>query len=198
MRNKTSKVGKVWRGASAAWGREIGFTLVEMLMALAVLAILAMQAIPSMAAWVSKVRLSSAADQFFQSLALARNEAIKRNTRTVVCKSAAGSVCDLTGSWQWGWIVFVDVNGNAQVDDGDQILFRQAALGGNIRFDGNTNVAKYVSYSPNGTSKMVGGAVQMGTFTICMASGTPTDARKLMLSKPGQVRVEKTVVESCQ
>lgn len=197
MRNKTKKFDLMGAPSFRMHRKMTGFTLTEVLVSVLISVTLLALALPAMAGWVSSVRLRMAADLFYQSLATARSEAIKRNVRTVVCKSALGGRCDANGDWQFGWIVFKDGNGNAQVDEGDEVIHRQAALPGDMRFSGNTNVAHYVSYSPTGASKMVGGGAQMGTFIICMASGAPTEARKVMISKPGHVRVEKSRVETC-
>lgn len=175
----------------------LGITLLELLVVIAILSILSAQAIPEFKGWINTLRLRSTSELFFQSLAMARSEAIKRNERTVVCRSESGIQCDVAGNWRYGWIVFGDTNGNAQFDPGEALIFRQPALPEKMRFSGNTNVARYVSYTPTGVSKIVGGALQMGSFIICMESATPTDARKVLISKPGQVRIEKLKVENC-
>lgn len=79
-----------------------GFTLVELMVVVAVLAVLQTLAAPAFSGLVSSMRLSTAANSLFSSLLLARSEAIKRNSRAVVCKSATGYACTTSGGWEQG------------------------------------------------------------------------------------------------
>lgn len=174
-----------------------GFTLVEFLVVVAVMAILSSFAAQAFSGMINSVRLRSATDTFFSSIILARSEAIKRNARVVLCKSRSGSACDMAGGWEQGWVVFHDVNENAAVDAGESVVLRQQALQARVRFTGNSQVAKYVSYAPNGTTSLISGAFQAGTFTICMQSTLPTDARQIVISSSGRPRTTKTSVAQC-
>src|SRR5688572_2595220 len=92
--------------------RAHGFTLIEMLAVVAVIGVLAVVSIPSLKTAFNSVRLSSATNVFVSGLHLARSEAIKRNARVVLCKSANGDACSAGGGWEQGWIVFHDANNN--------------------------------------------------------------------------------------
>ena len=105
------------------------------------------------------------------SLHLARNEAIKRNGRVVLCKTTDGIHCAASGGWEQGWIVFHDVNNNSLREESEQIIQHQIALSGSLRMTGNTPVARYVSYGPMGGTQLVGGAFQAGTLTLCQRVG---------------------------
>ena len=135
-----------------------GFTLVELLLVLAIGAILTLIAVPSMSGFLSNQKLSSLNAVFLSSLNLARSEAIKRNGRAVLCKSANGSTCVNSGGWEQGWIVFHDANNNAQADPGETIVLQQAVLVSGPRLSGNAQVAHYVSFSASGSAKLVSGA----------------------------------------
>lgn len=178
---------------TAAWG----FTLVELLAALAVLAVLVTVGAPSMAVLVHSIRLTSASNGFLSHLHLARSEAIKRSARVVLCKSPDGLYCIAGGGWEQGWIVFHDANGNGWRESTETIIQREQALGGDVRLMGNLNVARYVSFSPNGTTRLVGGGFQAGTLTVCHQSMAGGEARQIILNAVGRPRVHKTEVGSC-
>jgi type IV fimbrial biogenesis protein FimT len=174
-----------------------GFTLVETLIVLATVAVLLAIGVPSMASTIKSVKLRSASDVFVSGLLLARSEAIKRNARTVLCKSADGSACALTGGWEQGWIVFPDINNNGARESAEDIILREAPLAEGVRVVGNPNVAKYVSFTPSGATKLVGGGFQAGRLTVCHQSAAPGEARQIILNAVGRPRVQKTRVADC-
>lgn len=172
-----------------------GFTLIECLMAVAVMAILATVAIPASSALLASHRLTAEANAFLAALHLARSEAIKRNRRVVICTSASGDDCESASSWDQGWLVFEDANNNAGVDEGEAILRRGQALKAGLAMKGNAPVSAYVSYTPLGLTKKISGAFQAGTITLCEPAGG--DARQIIISISGRPRVTKATVSSC-
>jgi type IV fimbrial biogenesis protein FimT len=174
-----------------------GFTLIELLVTTAIASVLMMVAIPAMTGMLDTQRRISSVNSLLSSLHMARSEAIKRNGRAVVCKSASGKQCAPSGGWDQGWIVFHDANNNASVDAGESLLRHQSPLGDRLRLSGNRPVARYVSYSALGTAKKVSGAFQAGTFTLCPVEGLPGTARKIVLSRTGRPRTVKGVPADC-
>jgi len=174
-----------------------GFTLIELLVAMTATLVLLLVAAPSMSAIINSVRLTSATNEFVAHVQMARTEAIKRNSRVVLCKSADGATCTASGGWEQGWIVFHDANNNGLADSGEPILARQSALSGRLRATGNQNVSKYVSFSSNGAAKLVDGAFQAGTLTLCRQSAASNEARQIILSSVGRPRVQKLQIASC-
>ena len=86
---------------------QTGFTLMELLMTIAIAAIVATIGIPSFQYVTNSNRVSSEVNGLLGDLQFARGEAIKEGQPVTVCMSKGGTTCDTTGSaWQSGWIVY--------------------------------------------------------------------------------------------
>src|ERR1700759_4977585 len=99
-----------------------GFTLIEMLMTIAVAAILMGIAIPSFRYITNANRIASELNGLLGDLQFARSEAIKEGRTVTVCQSGDGATCTNSTSWQGGWIVFSDPTNLGVVDTGETIL----------------------------------------------------------------------------
>uniref|UniRef100_UPI0035AE23F3 GspH/FimT family pseudopilin n=1 Tax=Hylemonella sp. TaxID=2066020 RepID=UPI0035AE23F3 len=174
-----------------------GISLVETLCVIAIVAILMTIATPVYTAMLHRSQLATVADSLQMHMMLARSEAILRNGRLVICKSASGQGCSPSGGWEQGWIVFHDRNGNGLVDPSDTLVSRMHALPPNVRVLGNKQVSAYVSYLPTGQTSLISGAFQAGTLTICVASVGRTEARQLIIASSGRVRSQRAVLDLC-
>jgi type IV fimbrial biogenesis protein FimT len=177
--------------------RNRGFTLLELLVAVTAAMVLLLVAAPTMSAAVTSAKLTSASNSFLSHIYLARSEAIKRNGRVVLCKSSDGASCAASGGWEQGWIVFHDTNNNGVIDGGELVIARQQALPAAFRLTGNQNVARYVSFEPTGSTRLVGGGFQAGTLTLCRQSVASSEARQIILNAVGRPRVHKLEIASC-
>jgi len=178
--------------------RPRGFTLIELVAVLAIVAILVGVAAPAMTATMKSVQLSSASNDLFGSLLVARSEAIKRSGRVVVCTSADGISCTAAGGWEQGWIVFHDSNNDGMHGGGEPVIQHVQALALELRVTGNLNVAHYVSYAPTGASRLLGGGFQSGTLTLCRQSEGAGEARQIIISSSGRPRIRKSQVAACR
>lgn len=174
-----------------------GASLVELVAVAAIVALAAGLSAPSLHALIASVRVSAAANDLLADLLLARSEAIKRNTRVVLCKSSDGQVCAAAGGWQQGWIVFVDLDGNGMRATGEPLVVRQNARAASLRLTGNANVASYVGYVGTGSTRLTSGGFQAGTLSVCQASMQATSARQIVINATGRPRVQKAVMDNC-
>lgn len=169
-----------------------GVTLIELLVAMSILAILLGIGVPSFSQFSTNNRLSNASNALFSSFSLARSESIKRGNRVVVCKSADGLVCSAGDDWSQGWIVFSDLDNDGAVNGGEQIIHKNPAMPAGYSFSGNANVSSYVSFDTQGMTKLTSGANQMGTLTLCPpAPAIGGSGRDIILSASGRARIVK-------
>lgn len=167
-----------------------GVTLIELLVTVAILAILLAIGVPGFQDFFASNRAITSTSDFMTSLSIARSEAIKRGQRVVVCKSAnplaALPACTSADTWAQGWIVFVDDNNDATRQNSvDEPILRVHAALEQTSFSGNANVADYVSFTGTGATKMTSGAIQSGTLTLC---ASPVQ-REVIISSGGRIRV---------
>jgi len=174
-----------------------GFTLVEMMVAVSIIAILGSIGIPAFNNMLLSHRMATESNLFLTALHLARTESIKRNGRVVVCKSVSGDACAEEGNWQQGWIIFVDTNNNANIDNDETLLRREHALPAGFALTGNAPVARYISYTSLGMTKLISGAFQAGTLTLCHQNISVGEARQIIINMSGRPRVQRVTISSC-
>lgn len=163
-----------------------GFTLIEMLVAVAIAVITLTVAVPSYNALVNNNRLTSAANELLSDIYLARSEAVKREARVTLCKKKADSTdCTTDGDWTQGWIVFIDTDEDARVDEDEVIVAVNEGPRGNLSISGDTKVANYLSYVRSGRGRQNDGSLQNGTLTISVAGKT----RELQIASSGRPRI---------
>jgi type IV fimbrial biogenesis protein FimT len=177
--------------------RNHGFSLTELLVTILVLSILASLGVAAYRNVGNSMKLTAATNSFITNLNMARSEAIKRNQRVALCKSADGVNCSSDGGWHQGWIVFHDANYNGLRELAESVVWRVENLPPELRVVGNPVVSRYVSYSPAGDTRQLSGAFQAGTITVCHQSLEGTDARQIVINAVGRVRAQKTTVDSC-
>ena len=165
------------------------FTLVELVVALAIAALLAAVAFPAFHDWLGAYQLANHAKHLAESMTRARTEAIRRGHRVNLCKSPDRQQCADQGSWNAGFVVFVDVNRDGRVDADEPVLEINGRAPQGITIDANGPVDDYVSYTSLGHARMLNSALQMGTFTVCLGGQL---ALHVVLANSGRVRTERT------
>ncbi|MDH5649742.1 MAG: GspH/FimT family pseudopilin [Gammaproteobacteria bacterium] len=173
--------------------RNLGFSMIEILVTLVVIAIVAALAIPNFRGVIQNNRLVTQANSLLTDLTLARSEAIKRSGSIGICRSTTGASCSNAGNWENGWLVFVDTNSNGTWDNTDQPLrFHKALAGGNTLRPNATGIVEPILLSSRGTSNIPDG----GGFRLCDDRGTAS-GKSILINRIGQVRIEKTPPDTC-
>lgn len=98
-------------------GQTRGFTMIELLVVVAIAAILATIGIPALQGTLRDFRQKSALSLLVSDLNQARGEAIKRNSRVLLCvRDAAGTACAASTNWLSGWLACIDSNNDGACD----------------------------------------------------------------------------------
>jgi len=174
--------------ANAMISRRAGFTLIELMITIAIIAILAAVAAPSMRDLVKNARMTSLVNDFMTDLSVARGEAVKRGVRATMCTSNTGTGCTAT-EWRFGWIIFAEtVTANGAVDTDEPILKVSPMINGAnenppTRITSTANplngTINYIDFRPSGVTSP-GGA---GAIDIYMCDSRRTDAAGVSASE---------------
>lgn len=169
--------------------RQYGFTLMELLVTVSIVAILAAIGIPSLTETIKSNRITAQVNEFVLALNFARSEAIKRGVRVSLCKTSDTMTCirDGAGSnWEQGWIIFTNQD-NDNINDGgsETILKVQDSVQAQITIIGNGNIDDMISYKPDGM------IVNGGSITVCDDRVEEEGKRIVITPVTGRTRIEK-------
>ena len=144
-----------------------GFTLIEMLVSMVVLAVILTMAVPALSGFVRSSKVRAAQSELIASFMLARSEAAKRGIPVSLVASAPVASNEFGG----GWTVWLDANSDGVVDTGEEVIRRLPDLGGSVTVAANdgTNNVTLVRYAPSGFLTAAGPI----SFKVC-GSGAPT------------------------
>ncbi|MFV3332186.1 GspH/FimT family pseudopilin [Pseudomonas sp. NY15437] len=155
-----------------------GFTLLELMVTVAVLAVLIGIAVPSLGDATLAGKLAASANDLVAGVAMGRSEAIKRNAVTSLCVSSNGTSCG-SGGWEQGWIII----------SGSTVLQKHSAAP--TGFKVTSSVAK-VDFQPTGVGNT------QATITVCRsAPSAGSQERVVNVSATGRAYVSKTTTGTC-
>lgn len=163
------------------FSKHTGFTLIELMVTLAVAAIVLLIAIPNYQAMVMSNRIASQANQVITALNYARSEAVKRGATATACSSNGGTSCAGNTDWSTGWLVYVDANANNTVDAGELLRSWPSLKGGNTLNSGRQQIV----FTATGFA-----TVSNTTFNLCDKRGAG-DGRSIVINAMGRSYVKK-------
>lgn len=183
------------KGPRGQAGGQAGFTLLELIITLAISAILIGLAVPSLQSFMGDSEMTSTSNEFVYSLQTARSEAIKRAGPVGLCPSAQPLADDPTcsaTSYANGWIVFFDADGNGQRNAAEALIQQSEARSPAFTFTPDTALAERVYFGESGTSTNPVGIPLSGDIDISLA-GT-SERRVVRVSANGRISTTVTDV----
>ena len=157
---------------------QYGFTIIELMIAVALMAIIAAIATPSFSFMMMNNRMASEINQFVGSLHFTRSEAIKRGQVVKVCtRNVAGDACDTAKNWTDGWIV---------MDSSGTPLKVYPPLRGGDTLIGDGNTGDEIQFNANGFATGFNGTVKM-----CESDNDLNNARGVIVATTGRIRLAR-------
>jgi type IV fimbrial biogenesis protein FimT len=162
-----------------------GFTLTELVVVLAIAAVMMSVALPDLRQMIRAQQLKVAVNDLFGAIELTRSQAIARG-RKVALVPADGTAPE----WRRGWVVFVDQDGDRRPGDGEEVIMRHGPLAESIVVDAvfsSQQGAPYLAYNGMGRScsDTSSQAARWGTLSI--TSGR--QARRIKINMLGRARI---------
>lgn len=163
-----------------------GFTLIELMVTIAVAAILLGVAVPNFVVFLQNNRLVSQINELSGMLNFARSEAVKRAAIVRVCSRLNDTTCAGGLVWDAGYLVFLDPDNNGTPDAATDVLRVRSAMEGNNTLRA-TRAA--ITFQPNGFS-----TGSNATFRACDARGT-ANGRAVVINNQGRTRASTVAAE---
>jgi len=162
-----------------------GFTLIELMITLAVMAVVLSVAAPSLYFLVQNNRLTTDINRLVTGFNQARSEAVKRGVRVTI---AATDSSDATNEWgKGGWTIWIDTDSDNVVDGGETVISVDQAMSASMVLDSVGNIGSF-SYLPDGS--IVGAG---DTLTLCDQTRTGETGRSVTVTATGRVDLDSNV-----
>jgi len=162
-----------------------GFTIVELLITMAVFGVLSAIAFPQMTGYSDNNRLVNQVNNLSANLQYARSEAIRR-VRNVTIETLDG-----TGNWQSGWQVYVDAD-NSGTAQAAELLRVVDAFSPGTTFVATGVIPDTVIFTPNGRSSVLNNAGE--DFNLCQNNRAGTYGKTLTLFPIGRLEVSTQIL----
>lgn len=165
---------------------ENGFTLVELLVTISVVAILATVAVPSFNATIRSNRVVGAANELLTMLHYARSEAIRSNALVILCASTDGSTCATTTPDNPAAILVF----SSPTRGASRSVTRSMSVTEGIRMTARDDLTAELKIRPDGLAYDSNGALVSGSVDICLPGAGSTNMRSVAVSGGATVRIK--------
>ncbi|HKE93393.1 MAG TPA: GspH/FimT family pseudopilin [Povalibacter sp.] len=166
---------------------QAGFTILELLMGVAILAVTLSIAVPSFSAMMRTNRLAGQVNEMVTAMNYARSEAYKRGVTVSVCATNTSGACASSGTaWANGWLVITDPNNNGVTDTGETVLQTFAAPVGNFTYSPTPSSSRFVGFRPLG---VVSGATT--SIDIYKSGCSGIEKRTISVATTGRISLAK-------
>jgi len=177
------------------FAKQSGFTLLELLIAMSMLAILVGIAAPSMRSFLLKNAVQADQRELLGDLSVARAKAIESNTYVSICgKNDAANTCNSSADWSNGWIVFVDgggagaTSGNGLLEGDEEIVRINNYQGANsivVQDDSSGTTIETMGFDQRGYMNTTLSSERM-TILVCDPDSDDSYARAIFLEQTGR------------
>lgn len=163
-----------------------GLTLIESLIAIAIISLLAWQSAPGFKNFLEQQRAIANTHQLASALRLTRHAAVSYNLVATLCPWDKQSA-RCSHNWQQESMIFIDRNNNHKLDTDDQVVRQLPALseGSHVQFRSFGN-HQYLQIRPNGMTNY-----QSGHILYCPPGGNPKYANQIIISMTGRLRLAR-------
>jgi len=165
-----------------------GFTLIELIVTLAVAAILVTMGVPSFISTIASSRVTAASNEVVTALNLAKSTAIRSGQNAILCKrNSAGTDCNDAGSWSDGWLLFSDLDADGVVGADEIVRVHEAPEASlNLALAAGATTYNKIEFRPNGTPNIGSGGVR-----FCLQNSYNTQrSRAVLVTQVGRIRTE--------
>ena len=163
-----------------------GFTLIELMITIAIVAVIAMIGIPAMGDFILNNRIRSQSGDLMAQLSQARSEAMRTASRVTVCPGTTGGCAG--SAWESGWVAFIDTNDIGSLNSGETVISVSAALDGNNTLR-SAVFSTFISFRHDGLVVDMPGADPPWSFALCDSRGFGDKARAIVVNKVGRIKV---------
>ena len=160
-----------------------GFTLIELMVAITVMAILLGLGVPAFREFTRNNRVTAAQNDLVTALNLARSESLKRNRPVTVCASTDGESCSGETEWGSGWIAFTDRGVAGELDPDDDDVLLQVWMLTNSSVLVSSEESAFIQYLPTGMNA----SEDTSTIDVAWEGCTGPHLRRVSISPTGSV-----------
>lgn len=167
-----------------------GFTLVELMVTVAIAAILISIAIPSFSSMITNNRLNTISSDLAEVISFARSESIKRNRSITFCRAAAANSTGCTTGTSWShWIVKQNVTSS----DEDDVINRGSisSHNGSIQVTTDNITNSGISFTTDGLARSNSSLLSGAKITVCSTNDIAEPIRNINIGAASQISITK-------